>query len=176
MAITKKVEVLPYNKDWKNAFNNEHVELLKIFGDKVIFHHIGSTSIEGLCAKPIIDILAEAEELEIYEQHTHQLEQKGYIAKGEFGIPGRRYFSKPKNGEIEDLPVHLHAFQKGSHEITRHLLFRDYLRAHPELAKQYGQVKQEAAKKFPTDIQSYMKEKDSIIKEFERKALIWGAE
>lgn len=169
----RKVEVIAYLEEWKQQFENEKNRLVKIFHPSIVnIHHIGSTSVPGLSAKPIIDILAEAESLEIFEQATNRLQQEGYVAKGENGLPGRRYFFKEKPPLVR--LVHLHCYKKGNHEIERHLAFRNYLRAHPNEVNRYGEVKLRAASQFPFDIDAYIEAKDSTVKELERKALKWS--
>ncbi|HAQ08666.1 MAG TPA: hypothetical protein DCR24_14570 [Bacillus bacterium] len=167
----RRVEVVPYSSEWLELFSNEKVILEAIFkAADANIHHIGSTSVPGLSAKPIIDILLAAEKLEDVEEATPQLEAEGYEAKGENGIIGRRYFQKSDNGIRK---VHLHAFEKGSHDLYRHLVFRDFLREHPEEAKRYAEVKEKAAREYEFDIESYIAEKSPIVKVLEEKAMRW---
>jgi GrpB-like predicted nucleotidyltransferase (UPF0157 family) len=167
----RKVEVLPYSGSWAIAFQEEKQLLEAVFGSTAAIHHIGSTSIPGMSAKPIIDILAEADSIALFEHAAAKLKEWGYIAKGENGIPGRRYFVRFT--EAGERLVHLHGYQKGHGEIGRHLLFRDYLRQHPEEAGLYSRAKMEAARKFPYDIDSYIKEKDPVVKALDERALDW---
>ena len=102
-------------------------------------HHIGSTSVPGLIAKPVIDMLGEAQDLAAVDACKPALANLGYLAHGENGIPGRRYFEK--RDDAGRRTHHLHVFATGSHEIGRHLTFRDRLRANPELAAEYGELK-----------------------------------
>lgn len=168
----RRVEVVPYRSEWKKLFTTEKELLEGIFKPaEVIIYHIGSTSVPGLSAKPIIDILLAAEKLEDVEDVTQKLEAAGYEAKGENGLPGRRYFQKcDENGNRK---VHLHAYEKGNPELHRHLVFRDYLIEHPEEAKRYAEVKERAAGEFEYDIESYIAEKSSLASELEQKALKW---
>ncbi|MDZ5471122.1 GrpB family protein (plasmid) [Bacillus sp. 31A1R] len=176
MSETKRiVEVVPYTKEWKRLYENAEIELKNVFRTTdVTFHHIGSTSVEGLSAKPIIDILAEAADINLFDKHSPELEQIGYFGKGENGIPGRRYFHKVKDGNEAHRLVHLHAFEKGNPEINRHLIFRDFLRAHPEARNEYSEVKERAAKMYRESIDDYIEAKTPIIQELEKKALIWS--
>jgi GrpB-like predicted nucleotidyltransferase (UPF0157 family) len=166
----RRVEVVPYRKEWKELFEYEKKRLEEIIAGAEI-HHIGSTSVPGLSAKPIIDILLAADSLEGIEKATPELAAAGYEAKGENGIPGRRYFQKSENGIRK---VHLHTYKKGDPELYRHIIFRDYLSAHPEEAKRYAVVKEKAAKKHEYDIESYISEKSPLVKELEQRALQWG--
>lgn len=168
----RKVEVVPYRSEWVELFNQEKQKIIKrIKPHEVILYHIGSTSIPGLSAKPIIDILAEVDDITTFDQVTPVLEKEDYIAKGENGIVGRRFFLKNNPGG--ERIYHLHAFEKGNFEVVRHLVFRDYLREHPKDAERYAIVKLTAASQYPYDIESYMNFKDPIIKEIEKKALEW---
>ena len=168
----RRVEVVPYNSDWKTLFENEKQLLESIFlPAEVEIHHIGSTSVPGLSAKPIIDIMLAADSLGQIEKVTPGIEAAGYEAKGENGIPGRRYFQKHDENGVRK--VHLHSFEKGSHQLYRHLVFRDYLRTHPQEASKYADVKEKAARKYEFDIDSYIAEKSPIVKELEQKAMQW---
>ena len=168
----RRVEVVPYNPEWETLFEKEKQLLESIFkaGDVEIYH-IGSTSVPGLSAKPIIDIMLAADTLGQVERETPAMEAVGYESKGENGIPGRRYFQKHDENGIRK--VHLHSFEKGSHQLYRHLVFRDYLRAHPSEASKYAEVKEIAAQKYEYDIDSYIAEKSPLVKELEQKALLW---
>ena len=169
--IKREVEVFPYSPEWENSFNRELALIKELFGkNEVGIYHIGSTSVPGLSAKPIIDVLIEVETLRMMDLVTQDMERAGYEAKGENGIAGRRFFQKSKNGVRL---YHVHAFKKGNPEIERHLVFRDYLRTHPEKAAKYAKVKQQAAARNPYDIETYMIEKEPIIKELEQEALRW---
>ncbi|MGD6876711.1 GrpB family protein [Bacillus infantis] len=167
----RKVDVLPYSGSWAVSFEKEKQLLALVFGTAADIHHIGSTSVPGMSAKPIIDILAEADSADFFDQAAARLQEWGYIAKGENGLPGRKYFVRFT--EAGERLVHLHGYPKGHPEIGRHLLFRDYLRKHPEEAGLYSRTKLEAARKYPYEIESYIKEKDPVVKLLDEKALDW---
>jgi GrpB-like predicted nucleotidyltransferase (UPF0157 family) len=95
-----------------------------------------------------------------------RLASLGYAHKGDLGIPGREAFATPLG-----LPAHhLYVCAADSAELRRHLLFRDYLRSHPEDARAYGELKQASARRFPDDIESYMAAKDALVKDILRRA------
>jgi GrpB-like predicted nucleotidyltransferase (UPF0157 family) len=123
--MVRKVEVVPYQQEWGERFLTEKGLLLDAFGlaSKLFIHHIGSTSVPGLVAKPIIDILAEADALDLFDKVTPKIEDLGYEARYENGIPGRRYFVR-FSPEGERL-VHLHCFESTNPEVERHLVFRN---------------------------------------------------
>jgi GrpB-like predicted nucleotidyltransferase (UPF0157 family) len=167
-----KVHVVPYDPNWPAEFNAEAVRLRSALGDiAVALHHIGSTSIPGLSAKPIIDILMEVDDLQRLEARSSELAALGYEPKGEFGIPGRRYFRKECPTGVRT--HHIHAFESGSPQIARHIAFREYMMAHPLIAQSYSLLKQQLAAAHPEDIEAYMDGKDLFIKEHEAKALTW---
>jgi GrpB-like predicted nucleotidyltransferase (UPF0157 family) len=136
-------------------------------------HHIGSTAIPGIHAKPIIDMLAVASDLATVDAGTAQMESLGYEVMGEFGIAGRRYFRRDNTAGERTHQVH--TFQRGSPHIQRHLAFRDFLRAHMAIADQYAELKQRLAGAHPTDMEAYMDGKDGFVKEMEARALSWVA-
>jgi GrpB-like predicted nucleotidyltransferase (UPF0157 family) len=168
----RRVQVVPHDVAWKGEFQAEADQIVGALGDIVVaLHHIGSTAIPGIFAKPIIDILLEAVDLETLDRQSRALEELAYEALGEFGIVGRRYFRKNNASRIRT--HHVHAFQTGNVEIERHLAFRDYMVAHPEEARQYGELKQELATHHPEDIEAYMDGKNAYIKEQQAIALAW---
>lgn len=165
------VIVTKYNDDWNRMFEDEARKIKTIFGDELTdIHHIGSTSVFGLQAKPIIDLMPVAKDIGKIDAFNEQMTELGYECMGEFGMEGRRYFRK--GGEHRT--HHVHVFQADNKEdIQRHLAVRDYLRAYPEEAAQYGSLKEQLASQYPNDIEAYMDGKDSFVKNLEKKALDW---
>ena len=162
--------VLPYSEKWHVKFIEEAENLKQIFKSEIIdIHHIGSTSVPGLKAKPIIDIMPVVRNINNVDKYNHQMQQIGYEPKGELGIKGRRYFRKGGDNRSH----HVHIFQLGSDDIKRHLAFREYLRKHSEVRSSYGNLKENLAKQFPYDMELYIKGKESFVKDTERKALKW---
>lgn len=160
----------PYSVKWKLDFETESKRLQVIFGSEVTdIHHIGSTSIYGLAAKPIIDMMPIVKDISQIDRFNAEMARVGYEAKGENGIPGRRYFQKGGNERTH----HVHIYEEGSQDIERHLAFRDFLRSHPSIAKQYGELKEELARQFPDDIQAYIEGKAGFASEIERQAVRW---
>lgn len=166
------VEVLPHDVKWRDDFEKERGLICDALGQTAVaIHHIGSTSIPSIFAKPIIDILLEVNSFQHLDKEVPALARLGYEAMGEFGIPGRRYFRKLNAYGVRT--HHVHAFETGDSGIVRHLAFRDYLITHPTEAQTYSTLKKALAKKYPNDIESYMDGKDAFIKETEAKALTW---
>ena len=169
------VEVVPYNPQWKAAFETESRFIAAVLAENIVMiHHIGSTAIPRIYAKPIIDLLIEVKDLDLVTEKTSAIEKLGYEAMGEFGLIGRRYFRKENPPGIRT--HHVHIYEVGSSEIKRHLAFRDYMTAHPQDAERYSKLKRELAKKYPQNIEAYMDGKDKLVKEIENKALQWQAE
>lgn len=166
----RKVEVCSYNEMWSFMFAEESEKLKAIFGQEMAdIYHIGSTSVPGLTAKPIIDIMPVVKDIHKVDQFNEEMKKIGYEPKGENGIPRRRYFQKGGDNRTH----HVHIYQVGSDEIIRHLAFRDYLREHPDVVKSYGDLKMKLAGQFPYDIESYIIGKDQLVREIEAKALKW---
>lgn len=128
-----------YDPRWPAAFEAEAMRLQRS-GAFQRLHHMGSTAVPGLLAKPVIDILAETQSLEAVDRATPHLADLGYDARGEFGIAGRRYFRRHDAAGVRT--HHLHVYEVGSAQIERHLMLRDYLRAHPARANAYAGFKQ----------------------------------
>jgi len=166
--MVRTIEVVQYDVAWTAAFNQEAVALSGVFGDALVaIHHIGSTSIPGLLAKPIIDILVVLKETRTIDRFSGAMEQLGYRVRGECldaevpGTPGRFYFSKDTDG----LRTHqVHACAVGHPEVADKLAFRDYLRTHPHRAAAYGSLKRRLALDHRHDIVGYMRGKDDFIK------------
>ena len=161
---TAKVTVLPYDNAWKRQFEDIKKEIEAAVGDLIIgIEHVGSTSVEGLCAKPCIDIDVVIKDYGMFEAVVRGLASIGYQHEGDLGIKGReafRYSGKPHLQKH-----HLYVCPADSEELRRHIVFRDFLRNHPEAAEEYGKIKKTAAALFPDDIEKYMAYKSPHIEE-----------
>ena len=159
---TKHVVVLPYVEAWKKDFEEIKAELMAVLDGLVLsVEHVGSTSVPGLAAKPIIDIDVIIEDTDCFEKVRTALETIGYQHEGDLGIPGREAFKY--HGKEHLRKHHLYVCAKDSDELKRHLSFRDYLRTHPEAVKEYGRIKEEGARLYPNDIDSYIEYKAPFI-------------
>jgi len=120
-------------------YKEESEKIKNILDDIIIdIHHIGSTAIPRIKAKPVIDILVEVKDIEAVDQYNHKMEELGYEMMGEYGIPKRRFFRKGKNNRTH----HIHIFQTGNEEIKRHINFKEYLIAHPDRRQEYSKFPQ----------------------------------
>lgn len=167
-GVGRRIEVVPYDPAWPALYRAEAASLAALLGDELVaIHHIGSTSVPGLPAKPIVDILPVVREIQRVDARNDLLLAAGYVPKGENGIPGRRYFSKDGGGLRR---VHVHTFAAGHPEVARHLNFAAYLRAHPDAAAAYAELKRELAQRFPNDTASYTDAKSAFIRAIDEKA------
>jgi GrpB-like predicted nucleotidyltransferase (UPF0157 family) len=161
-----------HNPQWAPAFESEASAILEALSDLPIeLHHIGSTAIPNIVAKPVIDMLGIVPTLEDLDMRGLRLSGLGYESLGEFGIPGRRYFRKDSPDGVRT--HQLHAFAVGSPEIQRHLDFRDYLRAFPSDAAAYAALKMDLARHCGSDTAAYSDGKTEFIRAVERRAAAW---
>ena len=144
--MTTRVTIVPYDPDWPRRFDEERSVLAAVFaGSDAIIEHVGSTAVPGLGAKPVVDIMIGVPILLEVEHRIPVLEAEGYeyVHQYEEQLPERRYFRKPRVGPRA---FHVHCVITGGDFWTRHLAFRDHLRAQPESAAAYNQLKRELAR------------------------------
>lgn len=154
----RDMQVVDYDPLWIQLFEDESSILRTIIGNNLVdIHHIGSTSITGIFAKPVIDILVSVRELNLLNKED--FEKEDYLWRGERGIPFRRFLYKGH----EKRTHHLHIFQEHDPQIQRHLLFRDYIRAHPDAFERYESLKKQLAEKYRFDQFAYTSGKDDFI-------------
>lgn len=170
----RTIEVVDYRPEWEKMFQEEEKKIRKILGKNCIaVYHIGSTSVKGLPAKPIIDIMPVVKDISLVDSHDPEFRALGYDCRGEFGIPGRRFYAKGRDRRTH----HIHIFEKSSEaDIKRHLAVRDYLRSHPDTAREYAELKKSLAARYPHDNDGYCDGKDAYMKGLEQKALKWQEE
>ena len=160
---TKHIVVLPYDEKWKQDFIDIKNEIMDAIGTFAIaIEHVGSTSVEGLAAKPIIDIDVVVKSGNV-ERAIRALENIGYIHEGNLGIEGREAFAYEGKEHLQ--AHHLYVCPENSEELKRHLAFREYLRTNQVAREKYGSIKLEAAKLYPDDIEKYIEYKSPIIEE-----------
>lgn len=135
-------------------------------------HHIGSTSIPGIKAKPILDILGVVEDVEAFETQRPRLERLGFLWKGEHGILGRRYLVLC-NAERTVGYLHLHTFHRTHPAAYAHILFRDYLLAFDEKARRYEKLKGALAVTYASERDKYTSAKDALVQTLLREAEAW---
>ena len=164
-----KVRLSEYDENWVQMFNDEALFLRGIFGDEIIkFEHFGSTSVPGMKAKPVIDMMCLVKDINKIDVFNEQMRLFGYDVAGEWGIQGRRLFRKGG----ENRTHHIHVYQYDNNQIQRHLVLRDYLRTHPDEVEQYTYLKEELVQRYD-DTAFYSKAKKPFVKELEQRALNW---
>ena len=161
---TARVIVVPYDEAWRSDFEEIKKEIEGAVGELIIDTlHVGSTSVEGLSAKPCIDVDVVIEDYEVFDAVVRKLEAIGYIHEGNLGIKDREAFKYSDKPHLRQ--HHLYVCPQYSEELHRHITFRDFLRSNPEAVKKYGRVKETAAKLFPDDIDKYIEYKSPCIEE-----------
>jgi GrpB-like predicted nucleotidyltransferase (UPF0157 family) len=191
--MSGKLEIVDHDTSWAELFEREGARIRDACGELLeSIEHIGSTAVPGLPAKPVIDLLATVREMALLStlhegSHTRVdgrgippegnarhvalvegLVALGYEYLGEHGIRRRLYFRKPPTGD--EPGYHVHVVRAGSKLHREHLLFRDYLRAHPDVAEQYGGHKRELARRFKDDRKGYTRAKAAFIAQVLRAA------
>jgi GrpB-like predicted nucleotidyltransferase (UPF0157 family) len=162
------IDLIPYNPQWKKLFRTEKSRLLKIIGNNILsVEHIGSTAIENICSKPIIDICVGLKDFYDGYKCEKPLEKAGYLFKGEFGISGRHYFMT----DNEIVKFHIHMYEITSDNYKNHLRFRDYLINEPESAKEYESLKLKLKEKYKDNRKKYTEGKSRFIKRIIKKAI-----
>lgn len=154
------VRLEPYTPQWAIAYADERNRILSVLRNRVIcIEHIGSTSIPGLSAKPIIDIAIGVDDLSDAEKFVPLMERIGYSYAGDGGVPNHRIF-----GRGPRLRTHLvHAVVANGQEWRDHIGFRDALLGDPQLVKEYASLKSRLAAAFPDDRSSYTRAKSGFV-------------
>ncbi len=166
------VHLVPYDPRWPEMFSAESERLRQLLGSQFVlrFEHIGSTAIPGLSAKPIIDILIEIPSFESALIHiVPKLQQEGWEYHWrDDRPPGHMYFVRRNSAGMRTHHVHM---LTAGHPGWERVAFRDYLRAVPEEAKRYAQLKRELSAKYPEDREAYTEAKSEYIKRITALAL-----
>ena len=164
---TAHVVVLPYDPKWNEDFSAIRSELEAAMGELALrIEHVGSTSVEGMSAKPCIDMDVVIPNNSFLGKVIERLAAIGYLYEGNLGVEGREAFCYTGKPHLQ--LHHLYVCPADSEELRRHLVFREFLRQNPEAVKRYSAVKEQAARLFPEDIEGYMEYKAPCIEEFYR--------
>lgn len=167
--MSQHITVVEYDSLWGKKYEEESSLIKDILADNCIaIYHIGSTSVPGLAAKPIIDIMVAVRSLEKVDCVADAFSKIGYEYLGEFGISGRRYLRK--GGDERTHQLHIFQMDDWSN-IGRHLAFRNYMRTHEKERTEYAKLKIELAQKFPYDIDGYCDGKEDFVCKVEKCAL-----
>ena len=165
------VEIVAYDPAWPVWFTELGRELRAGLGEAALrIDHIGSTAVPGLAAKPIIDIQVSVADFEPLDAYRQPLERLGYVYRADNPERTKRYFREPPGRRR----THVHVRRAGSFSEQWALLFRDYLRAHPEVAAEYAAEKRRLALRFREDRHAYSDAKGPCVWEVIRKADGWA--
>jgi len=157
----ERVVLAEYDARWPDVFEREAARVRDAVGDVfVTVEHIGSTSVPGLAAKPIVDIMPGVARAEDGERAVEPLLELGYESWGAYGIPGRWLFPLSRDGRRV---VNMHVFAVDSWDYERHILFRDHLRRDPAARDAYEQLKRDLAAAHPHDRDTYTDKKTNFI-------------
>lgn len=159
-----KVTCIDYDPTWQVEFEKVKHVLFELLKDTVIaIEHVGSTSVVGCAAKPILDIDLVIEDQSYFESVKRILESVGFAHRGDQGIQGREVFKRLFEDEF--MAYHLYCCQKDSEELLRHLSLKAYLISYPEIRDAYSKLKKSLAEQFPEQILDYMEGKDAFVKQ-----------
>ena len=166
--VTKHVVVVPYSATWVQNFACIKAEIQDALSDLALrIEHVGSTSVPGLSAKPIIDIDVVIKDHSVFDEVVTKLEEIGYKHEGDLGIAGREAFKYDGKDHLQK--HHLYVCTQDSAELKRHVAFRDYLRSHPAAVQEYSRIKEEGAALYPYDIEKYIAYKSPFIEKICRE-------
>ena len=153
---------MDYDPTWPTAFEAVRAHVWSVVADVAItVEHVGSTSVPGLAAKPVIDITVVVPRVTDVPAAIDRLAALGYVHRGNLGVEGREAFQAP-----DSMPRrHLYLCPSDSLALRNHLVVREHLRAHPEVARQYGELKKRLAAQYPEEIDKYTEGKtDAIVR------------
>ncbi len=168
---TDSVIIVDYNPQWPQMYEQEKARIQEAIGEYLIdIQHVGSTSIPGLSAKPVIDIMAVIRNISLVEQCIKPLETLDYFYQGEGGIPGRHFFRKPIDIS-RGRTYHMHMVEKGHDQWAMYQLFREYMLLHPESVQAYDRLKRELAINYGADRVAYTNAKAPFIESIIRAAV-----
>jgi GrpB-like predicted nucleotidyltransferase (UPF0157 family) len=171
--MTEPIVVVAYDPEWPRQFQALAVRLRRALGQTALrIDHIGSTSIPGLDAKPVIDLQISVASFEPLDAYRLPLESLGFVFRADNPDRTKRYFREPPGTRR----THVHVRRAGSHSEQLALLFRDYLRAHPGDARRYAQLKQRLAVRYRNDRGGYTEAKGPFVWETLARADRWSQE
>lgn len=170
MSNQTNIQVVPYNAAWPSQFQMASQQIQQALGDNCLtIHHVGSTAVPGLWAKPIIDMIPVVKDIYVVKESNAAMEKLGYTVKGEYGMLFRRYFQR-----VTPFPAcNVHVYEQGSGEVERLVLFRDFLIQHADYRQQYADLKKKLSEEI-NDITQYTLAKDALIKEIDNQTGFQG--
>lgn len=167
---TRVIEVVPYNPEWKKEFEKIKAMINNYIGDLILaIEHVGSTSIDGLAAKPIIDLDVVIESFNVLPTIIERLAKVGFEHEGNLGIEGREAFKRIFNDGF--MKYHLYVCPKDGKEYLQHIAFRDYLRINESARKEYEELKLKLADTFRYDADNYCNHKTEFVRKILDKTI-----
>ena len=167
---TKIIKIEPYDPEWKNEFLKIKNMIIKHVDDLIIrIEHVGSTSVKGLAAKPIIDLDVVIENNSILPRTIKRLKKIGYEHEGNLGIEGREAFRKIRKDDL--MKHHLYVCPEKGKGFVEHIALRNYLRENKKAKEEYEKLKFKLASKYRNDIDSYCKGKTEFIERILNKTI-----
>jgi GrpB-like predicted nucleotidyltransferase (UPF0157 family) len=167
------IRIVDHDPAWAGLAREELARVAQALGEAAVrLEHVGSTSVPGLGAKPIIDMQVSVVDIDRMDDYVGPLEGLGYLFAPDPAFPDYHYFAKP---HTRPRTHHLHVCQHASDQERRHLAVRDYLRAHPEEAARYEALKRELVSRHPNDRLAYVAGKDAFMLDLEARAVAWAA-
>ncbi|KND48825.1 MAG: hypothetical protein AB200_00095 [Parcubacteria bacterium C7867-005] len=170
--IKRKYSFSEYDPNWKAQFSSIENFLTNIFGNKATkIEHVGSTSIEGMKAKPLIDVLVAVEKVEAFDKEKQAIVEAGYEWGENYIAPNTLLFFKlgPDGEKLENI----HVCEIESAKARQFIIMRDYLRTHPEKARDYSDLKQRNVELYPNDYPAYREAKTAFLNQLELEAYEW---
>ena len=165
---TREVVIAPYDPQWKNEFEKICAMIQSYIGEYLeSIEHVGSTSVEGLGAKPIIDVDAVLRDRNDLPMVIERLAAYGYVHQGDLGLPGREAFFRPRDYDAQEQSVmnyHFYVCHRDARPYLEHIAFRDYLRTHPQARDEYQRIKQELAQRYRYDVDTYCEQKTTFVR------------
>lgn len=170
--IKRKYFFNNYDPDWINRFNNTKSILLSVFGDKAIkIEHVGSTSIPGMKAKPIIDILVVVDKMEEFLEQREKMITLGYEWGENYIGPNTQLFFK--TAEDGSKTENIHVCKSGDPKEKQFIVMRDFFREFPEKAKEYSDLKEKNQALYPDNYPAYREAKAPFLQKMEQEAYDW---
>jgi GrpB-like predicted nucleotidyltransferase (UPF0157 family) len=166
--MNNSLVIQKYDPQWPILFEELRVKFSELLGNMAsVIEHVGSTSVPGLAAKPIIDLAVLLASADYLPETIRRLATLGYEHEGDLGITGREAFSTPPNLFAH----HLYVCLPNCEEFRREILLRKYLRSHPAEASAYGNLKWDLFARFANDLAAYIQGKDDFVKQLVQRAI-----
>lgn len=168
--MENSVVIEEYSSDWFFQYQKEAMKIREVLSNRILgIEHIGSTSVEGLGAKPIIDFMVGVSDLNKVDEFIEPLHKINYEHVFHKELPNRRFFRKGERGAGTH---HLHMYKFGGEDWNNNILFRDYLKTHPDVLIQYCNLKKKLAEEYPNDRAAYTKAKHPFVTQIIENAKI----